>query len=332
MGRSRDHKKRYLQIAAIVFLFIFLLSTVLLIVTLWEDRNASYFPEGTSGPQSVLEYNGTEYKLKEGVRTLLVLGLDKFDNVDLVEGYSNDRQADFVMLLVIDDAEKKVSALHINRDTMADIPVLGIAGEKIGIVNKQLALAHTYGNGREVSCRNTADAVSSLLYGINVDHYVSVTMDSVPVYNDLVGGVEVTVLDDFAGIDDKLIKGETVTLVGEQALTYIRSRKGLDDSTNSTRMVRQRQYLDALYKKTVELKDNDSNFVLNAAVTMGEYMVSDCSTDQLSSLAQIIIDYDFTGIRIIEGDNVVGEKHMEFFPEPESLKKNVVELFYIPKN
>ena len=332
MGRSRDHKKLYLQAAAVVFLFIFLLSTVLLIVSLWEDRNASYFPEGTFGPQSVMEYNGTEYKLKEGVRTLLVLGLDKFDDVDVVEGYSNDRQADFVMLMVIDDAEKKVSALHINRDTMADIPVLGIAGEKIGIVNKQLALAHTYGNGKEVSCRNTAEAVSGLLYNVNVDHYVSVTMDSVPIFNDLVGGVEVTVLDDFAGIDDKLIKGETVTLTGEQALTYIRSRKGLDDATNATRMVRQRQYLDALYKKTVECKNSDENFVINAALKMADYMVSDCTVEQLSTLAQTIIDYEFTGIRTIEGDNVVGEKHMEFFPDIESLKKNVVELFYIPKN
>lgn len=331
MGRSRDSKKRILQIAAIVFLFVFLLSTVLLIVDLWEDRNASYFPEGTSGPQSVLEYNGIEYKLKEGVRTLLVLGLDKFEDVEAVEGYSNDKQADFVMLVVIDDAEKKVSALHINRDTMADIPVLGLAGEKIGMVNKQLALAHTYGNGRQVSCRNTADAVSSLLYDMSIDHYVSVTMDSVPTYNDFVGGVEITVLDDFAGIDDSLVKGETVTLSGEQALTYIRSRKGLDDSSNSTRMVRQRQYLDALYKKTVELKNSDENFVLNAAVKMGDYMVADCSTEQLADLVQVIIDYEFTGIRTIEGDNVVGEKYMEFFPDTESLKKHVVELFYVPK-
>lgn len=329
MGSSRDIK---LRIAAGVFLFIFLLSTVLLIVNLWENRNSSYFPEGTAGPQSVMQYNGTEYELKEGIRTLLVLGLDKFDEVEAVDGYTNNKQADFVMLLVIDDNAKTVTALHINRDTMADIPVLGIAGEKIGMVNKQLALAHTYGNGREVSCRNTADAVSSMLYNITVNHYVSVTMDSVPVYNDLVGGVEVTVLDDFTGIDDELVKGETVTLKGEKALTYIRSRKGLDDSSNSTRMVRQRQYLDALYKKSIECKNSDENFVLTAVLQMADYMVSDCSSNQLTELAQTIIDYEFTEIRTIEGDNVVGEVHMEFFPDVDSLKKNVVELFYVPKN
>jgi LCP family protein required for cell wall assembly len=332
MGSSRDIKNRNLRIAAGVFLFIFLLSTVLLIVNLWENRNSAYFPEGTAGPQSVMQYNGTEYELKEGIRTLLVLGLDKFDEVEAIEGYTNNKQADFVILLVIDDNEKTVTALHINRDTMADIPVLGIAGEKIGMVNKQLALAHTYGNGREVSCRNTADAVSSMLYNITVNHYVSVTMDSVPVYNDLVGGVEVTVLDDFAGIDDELVKGETVTLKGEKALTYIRSRKGLDDSSNSTRMVRQRQYLDALYDKSVECKNSDENFVLTAVLQMADYMVSDCSSNQLTELAQTIIDYEFTEIRTIEGDNVVGEKHMEFFPDVDSLKKNVVELFYVPKN
>ncbi|MBQ4140351.1 MAG: LCP family protein [Clostridia bacterium] len=332
MGRSRELEKRYLHIAAVVFLFIFLLSTVLLIVNLWENRDSARFPEGTAGPQSVLEYNGKEYGLKEGVRTLLVLGLDKFDEVEVDTGYTNDRQADFVMLLVIDDNDKTVTALHINRDTMADITVLGLAGEKIGMVNKQLALAHTYGNGKEVSCRNTAEAVSSLLYNITIDHYVSVTMDSVPAYNDLVGGVEITVLDDFTGIDEDLVKGETVTLMGDKALTYIRSRKGLDDSTNSTRMVRQRQYLNALYKKSVECKNSDENFVLNAVLKMADYMVSDCSTNQLTSLAQTIIDYKFTEIKTIEGDNVVGEQHMEFFPDVESLKKNVVELFYVPKN
>ncbi len=330
-SRTREDKRRFLKAAAAVFAFIFLLSAVLLIVSVWEDRNSSYIPNDTFAPQSVMEYDGREYELKEGIRTLLILGLDKFEDQAPVDGYTNDRQADFVMLLVIDDNAKTVTALHINRDTMADICVLGLAGEKIGIVNKQLALAHTYGNGREISCRNTADSVSSLLYNIKIDHYVSVTMDSVPIYNDLVGGVEITVLDDFAGIDDSLVKGEKVTLKGQQALTYIRTRKGLEDSTNNHRMERQRQYLNALYDKTIMSKAANENFVLNAAITMSEYVISDCSTNQLGDFADTIIEYDLTEIRTIEGDSIVGEKHMEFFPDMDSLKKNVVELFYVPK-
>lgn len=331
MGRSRERKRQYLQIAAIVFAFIFLLSTVLLMVNLWENRNSTYFPEGSFGAQSVIEYNGIEYEFRDGIRTLLVMGLDAYTEADVIEGYTNPRQADFVMLIVIDDVAKTVSALHINRDTMADITVLGLAGEKIGVVNKQLALAYAYGNGKVVSCRNTADAVSALLYDVTVNHYVSVTMESVPLYNDLVGGVEVTVLDDFTGIDDELVKGETVTLKGDKVMTYIRSRKGLDDSSNAARMIRQRQYLDALYEKSLDLARSDETFILDSVLLMADYMISDCASNQLTELAQTIVEYEFTGIRTIEGKNVVGEMYMEFYPEIDSIKKNVVELFCAPK-
>ena len=159
----------------------------------------------------------------EDVESFLILGLDKFEDAINNDSYNNDQRADFLMLLVFDNSEKKFTAVHLNRDTMVNMNVLGVAGQKIGTVNKQLALAHTYGNGRDVSCRNTADAVSELLNGVKVNHYLSITMDAVPILNDLLGGVEVTVLDDFSGIDDTLIKGETVTLHGDHALTYVLS-------------------------------------------------------------------------------------------------------------
>ena len=59
---------------------------------------------------------------------------------------------------------------------------------------------------------------SFLLGGTEIDHYLAMTMSAIPQINDLVGGVPVTVLDDFSGIDDSLVKGEEITLMGEQAL------------------------------------------------------------------------------------------------------------------
>ncbi len=332
MSRAREDKRTLLKAAAGIFAFIFLLSAVLLAVNLWEDRNGNFTPPPSYGPKDTMEYEGREYKLKSGIRTLLIIGLDEFEKNATDDGFTNNKQSDFLLLLVIDDNEKKVSALHINRDTMADISILGLAGEKIGYVNNQLALAHTYGNGRGMSCLNVADAVSRLLYNIKIDHYVSVTMDAVPAYTDLLGGVEVTVLDDFAGIDDSLVKGEKVMLTGEQALTYIRSRKGLEDSTNSNRMVRQRQYLNSLYDKTKSCSKADGSFLLNSALAMESYTVSDCGVNQMADMAENIMAYEFTEIKTIEGESVVGERYMEFYPDLDSLKKNVIELFYIPKN
>lgn len=329
MGKKRNDKRKLMRGLAVALLAVFLLTGVFLLLELWEKRQ-SIFPEQKT-ENTVYEYNGVEYVKNEDVESFLILGLDKFEDAINNDSYNNDQRADFLMLLVFDNSEKKFTAVHLNRDTMVNMNVLGVAGQKIGTVNKQLALAHTYGNGRDVSCRNTADAVSELLNGVKVNHYLSITMDAVPILNDLLGGVEVTVLDDFSGIDDTLIKGETVTLHGDHALTYVRERYGLEDSSNSTRMVRQRQYMTAVYDKAMLKIENDDNFVIEASSKLADYIVSDRSVNQLQEIAKKLSQYKFTEIETLEGESVVKDGLMEFRPDADSIDKIVFELFYKKK-
>lgn len=328
---KRKKNDRFLKIIAIILAVIILVCGVLFGISLWE-KYAGKFKEqnGDTLQTSIREYNGKQYAYNEDIETILVMGLDKLDRPE-DESYNNDMQADFIMLLAIDNEKKQVTALHINRDTVAQMNVLGVAGDRIGKVNQQIALAHTYGNGKEVSCRNTLEAVSGLLLGIEIDHYVSVTMDAVGIYNDLVGGVTVEVLDDFTGTDDTLIKGETITLQGNQALNYVRTRYGLDDSSNDHRMKRQKQYLEALYDKTKECINSDDMFVVNAASRLSSYIVSDCSANRLQEIAEKVSDYEYKGIRDIEGESRKGETFMEFYPDAKSVEKTVIDLFYAPK-
>lgn len=328
---SKEKRIRNLKYAAIILAAVLLVSSALFMVRLWENKQAQ-FPTQEGVTVSInTEYKGAEYRLKDGVEAVLVLGLDKFEGAD-TNSYNNDKQADFLMLLVADHENETCTALHINRDTMAEMSILGVAGDKVGTVEKQIALAHTYGNGKEVSCRNTADAVSKLLMNVPVDRYVSVKMDAVSVYNDLIGGVELTVLDDFTGIDDTLVQGETVTLYGEHALNYVRTRYGLDDSTNSRRMVRQRQYLEALYQKTLTVVDNDENFIVNSGAKLADFLVSNYTGNGLQSFAERISDYTFTEICELEGRIVKGDEHMEFYPYESSIEETVIKLFYEPVN
>ncbi|HAX84096.1 MAG TPA: hypothetical protein DCY15_06455 [Ruminococcaceae bacterium] len=329
MGKKRNDKRKLMRGLAVALLAVFLLTGAFLLLELWEKRQ-SIFPEQKT-ENTVYEYNGVEYVKNEDVESFLILGLDKFEDAINNDSYNNDQRADFLMLLVFDNSEKKFTAVHLNRDTMVNMNVLGVAGQKIGTVNKQLALAHTYGNGRDVSCRNTADAVSELLNGVKVNHYLSITMDAVPILNDLLGGVEVTVLDDFSGIDDTLIKGETVTLHGDHALTYVRERYGLEDSSNSTRMVRQRQYMTAVYDKAMLEIENDDNFVIEASSKLADYIVSDRSVNQLQEIAKKLSQYKFTEIETLEGESVVKGGLMEFRPDADSIDKIVFELFYKKK-
>ncbi len=328
---TKEKRVRNLKYVAIILASILLVSSALLMVRLWENKQAQ-FPTQESVTASVnIEHKGVEYRLKDGVEAVLVLGLDKFEGADS-DSYNNDKQADFLMLLVADHENKVCSALHINRDTIAEMSILGVAGDKVGTVRKQIALAHTYGNGREVSCRNTADSVSKLLLNVPIDRYVSVKMDAVAVYNDLIGGVEVTVLDDFTGIDDTLVQGETVTLYGEHALNYVRTRYGLDDSTNSRRMVRQRQYIEALYQKTLTVAEGDDSFVVNAAAKLADFLITNYTGNGLQSFAERISDYTFAEISALDGRIVKGEEHMEFYPYESSVKETVINLFYEPVN
>lgn len=327
---TKQKRTKALRIAAIILAVILAVSSVILLLGIWEKYHSSFTGQNTNNATSEIMFNGEEYVLKENIETVLVLGLDKFEGQQ-TDSYNNNRQADFLMLLVIDHNNSKCSALHINRDTMALMPVLGVAGDQVGTVTKQIALAHTYGNGKEVSCRNTADTVSWLLHNVAIDHYISVTMDAVPIYNDLLGGVEVEVLDDFTGVDDTLIKGETVTLMGEHALNYVRTRYGLEDSSNSHRMVRQQQYIKAVYKKTLTCLESDANFAVNAGTKLADYVVSDYTINGMQQLAQKLSGYEFTEIYELEGENVMGEKHIEFYPDENALTETVVELFYDPK-
>ncbi len=326
MRKMHADNTKYYKYAIVALSIVFLVSAGFFFLNLWEAKRGEYDKFSPENPY--LKYEGKEYELKGNIETFLVLGLDKFEGVSSSDSYNNDKQSDFLMLFVLDNDTKTCSALQINRDTMVDVNVLGVAGNRVDTVTKQIALAHTYGNGKEVSCRNVSDSVSALLLGMKIDHYISVTMDAVPIYNDMLGGIEVEVLCDFTGIDDTLIKGEKVTLKGEQALTYIRTRQGLEDSSNSTRMERQRQYLNALRDKSLDRFSNDDEFIVESTLKMSDYIVSDRSVTQLQELIRKITSYSFIEVDGIKGETKTGEKFLEFYPDKASVEKTVIDLFY----
>ena len=319
----------YLKAIVIIVASISVLTIGLIALDVWE-RNNGDFPEQEQESNSIV-HNGITYFPKENIETFLVLGLDTIEGATS-DSYNNNKRADFLMLFIFDNETKQCTALQINRDTITKVNVLGVAGDKVGTVPMQIALAHTYGHGGDISCRNTANAVSSLLNDIHIDHYISVTMEAVPTLNDLVGGVEVTLLADFTHIDPSMTKGETVTLMGDQALKYVQIRQGLEDETNSTRMERQQQYVDALYDRFQSSMRNDSNFAVEATTAISDYIVSDRSITQLQKLAEKFNEYTFLGVRNIEGTSSVVDGLVEFLPNNASIQQTVIDLFYKPED
>lgn len=298
---------------------------------LWEPLTSGPYDEFVDETRQTIRYNGKWYVYNDDIETILVMGLDKYESQVQEGSYNNDMQADFLTLLILDKGEDKATALHLNRDAMAQMNILGLKGEKLGSTTAQLALAHTYGSGGKDSGKNTADAVSGFLYDVSVDHYLSLTMDAVKVLNDLVGGVSVEVLDDFSSVDPQLVKGAKVTLKGEQALTYVRTRQGIGDETNEQRMKRQQQYMNELLALVTHKVDTDENFITRAALDVSDYIISDCTVEQLKRISSFVSDYKVTEIKSIEGESKKGEKFMEFYPDEDKLQELIIELFFEPK-
>lgn len=331
MGKMKT-KNKYFKYIAIALVIVFLIAAAFLLLEVWENREGR-FPVSVT-EDGVVEYNGKKYEQKDNIETFLVLGLDKYEDADFAESHESGVQADFLMLFVFNNETRQCTAINVNRDTMTRVNKLAVGGSTVAeTYTKQIALAYNYANADndKIKCRNTKDSVEYLLNGVKIDHYLSLTMDAVPASCDLVGGVEVTVLDEFSGIDDTLVKGEKVTLTGEQALRYVRTRYGLEDSTNSTRMTRQEQYIDALYDKINSRIEADDEFLVKFVDTIDDYVVYDSSDQKMLKFAEKFDDYEFLGTKEIKGESKLGEEFVEFYPDEESIWDIVIDLFYTPK-
>ena len=279
--------------------------------------------------EGVVAHNGKYYRLREDQLRILVMGLDKRNRTESDSGYTNKMQSDFLLLVVMDEDTKECNILNLNRDTMTPIQRLGFGGSVSGVYTAQLALAHTYGRGGEDSARNVMQAVSNLLGGVPIDHYMSLTMSSISKLNDLVGGVTVTILEDFTAEDPALIEGREVTLTGKQALTYVHGRKNIGDGTNLGRMDRQEQYLYAFYHQFLEAsRTGGVDFLTRVLMTVGTSFRSDLDFDALNQLRELLPSCKINPFQSLEGELVMGEEFHEYYVDEEALQEQVISLFY----
>lgn len=291
---------------------------------------ASQPPEDDEGER--IFYDGAWYAPRDDVETILVLGLDRSEQ-EGIEVAGDYAQSDLLLLLEIDRTKGVCRAIHLNRDTMTEIQDFDRHGQPAGTYIAQLTLAYAhaqaYTKNDTTACMAAVKAVSGLLYGIGIDHYITLTMDGLMELNDLVGGVEVEIRDDFSAVDPTLVQGETVTLLGEHALNYVRARWYVGDNTNLERMERQREYLLALQKKLTTQAELDEEFIVSALMTVNEYMDSDCTVQQLAQLAQDIQACPIERYASLEGEAVKGEEFMEFYVDEKALQRLVIEDFYM---
>ncbi|MBE5767712.1 MAG: LytR family transcriptional regulator [Clostridiales bacterium] len=309
-----------------VFLILLALGSPVHAETVWRDLNARY----ARVPQ--LEYEGVRYRLKPRLTTILLAGVDnRGDAGDVLPSmeYRSGGQADFLMLLAIDDAAKTVTPLQIDRDTMTEITVLNVLGQVSGTRTAQICLSHSFGDGKEYSCELMSDAVSKLLLGTPINHYYVMNMDGIAAFNDALGGVEVTLEDDFSAYDPEMTAGKTLVLHGKQAEIYVRQRYHVGNQSNIARLRRQEVYIQRVTEVLSREIKKRASFVDALLDVMDVYTTTDMSRGRLINMADKIKQYTVHPPVKIPGESLLGENgRMEFYADENMLGMITLDVFY----
>lgn len=152
--------------------------------------------------------------------------------------------------------------------------------------------------------------------------------------NDMVGGVQVTINDDFSKVSKRMKQGETMTLKGEEALIFVRSRMDVGNGTNEERMARQKQYMLSFVGSAKAAMKNDLTFPIKLFNGVSEYLVTDISLNEITYLAAQALESEFTSDSMlnIQGTSRMGERYMEFYVDDEALYDLIIDVFYEEDN
>ena len=283
-----------------------------------------------------IDFKNKRVPILRRMTSILLIGSDNFaDTPDNIKRYGNYNYqfADFLAVLVFDHEKKTVTPFQINRDTVCEVPWLKPNGKVGGYEVQHINIAHTYGQGKEDSCENTVLAVRKLLYNAPVDHYLAFTMDAVPVVNDPVDGVIVTLEDDIPSLREEFVKGATVTLRGSKALQFVRQRDTDVLEFNVTRMAHQRLYLAAFTEAARAAAAKNQDLVADAFKAINPFLCTDMTVNTISLMVEDLTEYKILPVATPDGTYssngryVKGLFHAEFTVDDVSLWQCVYSAF-----
>ncbi len=261
------------------------------------------------GQLKTVTIGGVTYREKPAVTTLLICGIDKPEATERIteDSYRDGGQADFLLLIAIDHTDKKIHQLQLERDTMAEIDILGIFGNEVGTRTEQLCLAHSFGATPEDNAKYTIRAVERLLDGMEIDGYYMIDYSAISTLNDALGGVKVKIDFDMTNLNPAWTKGSTVTLKGKEAETFVRARKSVGEGTNKERMERQNEFMRNAITKMKQGIANDLSFGEQVLDGLRELSVSNMTSKRLAEEMYKAREYETLAVEHPEGEYTIGK-------------------------
>ncbi|MFV0319536.1 MAG: LCP family protein [Microbacterium sp.] len=247
----------------------------------------------------------------EGGVNLLLVGTDSCEGQSLelfprcAEDEGGERN-DVTMLLHIGDNPRRVTVVSFPRDMMVPIPSCpdGEGGRYSAMSSQMLNASYMYGG---LAC--TVLTVENLT-GVDIQFAGAIRWTGVINMSDAIGGVDVCVAGQ---IDDghtglRLAEG-THTLVGAQALQFLRIRHGIGDGSDLGRISNQQQFMSSMVRKLQSgevLSDAGTLFNLATTamqqVTSGQLLLSEtlANPTRMVQIAMAVKDVTYDDIVFVQ--------------------------------
>lgn len=324
-------KKTSFNPLLLVFAAVVLICCVLLGILLAGSRNRASLRSPEAIPTETckpvvrwgdeVDRGGVHWTLNRNLHTLLFMGINNHEPSK--SPYSIQGNADTILLLVMDDSEKTIQIIEISRDTMVDVDIYDKDRNYLYSDVMQLTLQYTAADSPARACQLMKRKVSQLLNDTKIHETCSVTMDGITAAADALGGIRLTLEDDWTDINPNYIKGAEILLDGPTAERFIRYRDISTLDSNNTRMDRHSWLIKTMVQQI--LADSDSTESVWAALQ--PFMEYDFSDSTLRKLKEYHLKDTFLRLpgTVVHGDNLA-----EYQLDYPALEQMILEQFYLP--
>ena len=207
-----------------------------------------------SAAVEVYDLDGTVYQNPtaeelNGPLNILLIGSDTRANQDANYGSSTANLADVIMLLHVNQARDNAVVMSFPRDLLIPIPDCIPENNRPTRYGDQMQINQTLDLAGP-SC--VLDSVQTLS-GISIPHLGLIDFKGVIGMSEAIGGVEVCVANPINDPYSQLtLDAGTHVLEGEQALAFLRTRYGVGDGSDLSRISNQQVFLTSLVRKVMD--------------------------------------------------------------------------------
>lgn len=272
-----------------------------------------------------VELDGVLYRLNSSLQTILFLGVD--DGGGFVPGVApgEGRRADTIFLLLLDDRSRQIRLVAISRDTITDVDVYQVNGDYAYTAPNHVNMQYYFGDSSTRSCFLMKRTISRLLYGMRIDGCLSLNAEAIVTIVDELGGLTITMPEDYTDIDPRYQAGAELTLNGTETEHLLRYRDLSSHGSNEDRVERQVRLIKALVERLqASMGGERLKQLLESA---GDDVCSDLDAETLKKLVSYKLDPQTL---TLPGTVVAGEDHDEFHVDESALRRLLIELFYQP--